>query len=127
MLMEQLQGVKTRTVAIVGMPNSGKSTLFNALTGLRQRVANYPGVTVEPVVGRLQRDGQRVELMDLPGIYGLTPRSEDERIALAVLRGELPGAPLPEGLLVIADATQLERGLCCCRGWRCCSAPRRLW
>jgi ferrous iron transport protein B len=111
MLMEQLQGVKTRTVAIVGMPNSGKSTLFNALTGLRQRVANYPGVTVEPVVGRLQRDGQRVELMDLPGIYGLTPRSEDERIALAVLRGELPGAPLPERLLVIADATQLERGL----------------
>lgn len=99
------------TVALVGLPNSGKSTLFNALTGLRQRTANYPGVTVEPLVGRLQFDGQSVTIVDLPGIYSLSPKTEDERLALALLRGEVPEAPAPERLLIVVDASQLERGL----------------
>jgi ferrous iron transport protein B len=108
--------VSTRTeqphiVALVGLPNSGKSTLFNALTGLRQRTANYPGVTVEPMLGQLQQDGRAVVLVDLPGIYSLSPKSEDERIAVALLRGELPGAAPPERILVVIDGTQLERGL----------------
>lgn len=99
------------TVAVVGLPNSGKSTVFNALTGLRQRTANYPGVTVEPFVGWLHRDGRSVALVDLPGIYSLVPRSEDERLAIAFLQGQLPGAAAPDRLLVVIDGTQLERGL----------------
>ncbi len=106
-----VETASSRTVALVGLPNSGKSTLFNALTGLRQRTANYPGVTVEPVIGHLQHDGQAIALIDLPGIYSLSPKTEDERLTVAFLQGALPGVPPPERLLVIVDGTQLERGL----------------
>jgi ferrous iron transport protein B len=100
------------TVALVGPPNSGKSTLFNRLTGLRQRVANYPGVTVEQRRGRL-RLGARgdVELLDLPGTYTLQPRSDDERITDDVLRGRMPGTPRPDAILLVLDSTNLARHL----------------
>jgi ferrous iron transport protein B len=100
------------TVALVGPPNSGKSTLFNRLTGLRQHVANYPGVTVEHRRGRLARDGGRaIELMDLPGTYSLRSRSEDERVTVDVLRGAMPGIPQPDAVILVLDATNLGRHL----------------
>ncbi len=104
---------RPRLVAIVGPPNSGKSTLFNRLTGLRQKVANYPGVTVEQRVGRVKFPGARgeVELIDLPGIYTLEPRSEDERVTCSVLRGEMPSVPKPDGVILILDSTNLARHL----------------
>src|SRR6185436_8955901 len=76
---------KTLTVALIGNPNTGKSTLFAALSGVRQRVGNYPGVTVEKKIGRLAIDGRRFELVDLPGTYSLAPRSPDEMVAVDVL------------------------------------------
>ena len=99
-------------VAIVGPPNSGKSTLFNRLTGLRQKVANYPGVTVEQHWAKLQvnRDVQ-VDLVDLPGIYSLDPRSEDERVTHDVLHGRMEGIARPDAILLILDATNLGRHL----------------
>jgi ferrous iron transport protein B len=106
------QGYEPHTVAIVGPPNSGKSTLFNRLTGLRQKVANYPGVTVEQHVGRARLgNGSEVALVDLPGIYSLTPRSEDEQVARDVLTGRMPGTPRPDGILLILDSTNLGRHL----------------
>lgn len=99
-------------MAVVGNPNAGKSTLFNALTGLRQRVANYPGVTVEKRTGTAYTlHGEAVELVDLPGLYSLSPRSPDEEIARKVLRGESPGIPKPDVILCVVDASNLERNL----------------
>jgi ferrous iron transport protein B len=98
-------------VAIVGPPNSGKTTLFNRLTGLRQKVANYPGVTVEQHVGRARLNGEEVTLIDLPGLYSLTPRSEDEQVARDVLSGEMRDCPRPEAVLVVLDSTHLARHL----------------
>jgi ferrous iron transport protein B len=99
-------------VALVGPPNSGKSTLFNRLTGLRQKVANYPGVTVEQRRGRLALGGHRpVELLDLPGTYTLDPRTDDERIATDVLTGRMPGQAVPDAILLVLDATHLARHL----------------
>ena len=99
-------------VAVVGAPNCGKSTLFNRLTGLRQKVANYPGVTVEKRLGRIRVDGGReITLVDLPGIYSLTARSEDERVARGVLLGEMPGLPSPDAILLVVDSTNLNRNL----------------
>ena len=73
--------VKKKIVAIIGPPNSGKSTLFNRLTGLRQKVANFPGVTVEHRMGKVKLEpGREVFVVDLPGVYSLTPRTEDERV-----------------------------------------------
>src|SRR3974377_2438170 len=92
----------SRLVAIVGPPNSGKSTLFNRLTGLRQRVANFPGVTVEHRLGKAQVTGHfDVDLVDLPGIYSLSPRSEDERVSYDVLHGRMDGLPRPDAILLI--------------------------
>lgn len=108
------RGKRTRpgTVAIVGAPNSGKSTLFNRLTGLRQKVANYPGVTVEQRAGTVSlRDGRTMTLIDLPGSYGLAPRSEDERVVERVLHGRMPGIPRPDAVLLVLDATNLGRNL----------------
>ena len=101
-----------KTAAILGPPNSGKSTLFNRLTALRQKVANYPGVTVEHRVGTLAGNpGGEIVLIDLPGVYDLTAYSEDERVAAHVLRGEMPGVATPEAVLIVLDATNLERHL----------------
>jgi len=103
---------RIRTVALVGPPNSGKSTLFNRLTGLRQKVANYPGVTVEQRVGRLSGIGRDdLTLIDLPGIYGLDSYSEDARVAIEVLHGEMPGTPAPDAILLVLDSLQLRRQL----------------
>ena len=103
---------RIRTVALVGPPNSGKSTLFNRLTGLRQKVANYPGVTVEQRVGRLNGIGRGdLTLIDLPGIYGLDSYSEDARVAVEVLHGEMPGTPAPDAILLVLDSLQLRRQL----------------
>ena len=99
-------------VAVVGAPNCGKSTLFNRLTGLRQKVANYPGVTVEKRLGRVRVEGGReITLVDLPGIYSLTARSEDERVARGVLLGEMPGLARPDAILLVVDSTNLNRNL----------------
>ena len=85
---------KISTVALIGPPNSGKSTLFNRLTGLRQKVANYPGVTVEQHSARMSGIGHReLTLIDLPGIYSLNSYSEDARVAVDVLQGNMPGTP----------------------------------
>src|ERR1700739_3215317 len=91
------KGARAHVVAIIGPPNSGKSTLFNRLTGLRQKVANFPGVTVEQHLGYMRNlSHQEVALIDLPGIYSLSPKSEDERVAVEVLHGRMPGTPKPE-------------------------------
>ncbi|HEY6446100.1 MAG TPA: ferrous iron transport protein B [Acidobacteriaceae bacterium] len=103
---------RIRHVALVGPPNSGKSTLFNRLTGLRQKVANYPGVTVEQRVGRLNGIGlPDLTLIDLPGIYGLDSYSEDARVAVNVLHGEMPGTPTPDAILLVLDSLHLRRQL----------------
>ncbi|MEK0430400.1 MAG: ferrous iron transport protein [Gemmatimonadota bacterium] len=99
-------------VAIIGNPNTGKTTLFNALTGLRQRVGNFAGVTVERVEGAFRLpDGRRCLLVDLPGSYSLTANAPDERIALEVLLGQDHSAPRPDVVLVVVDAVHLDRNL----------------
>jgi len=103
---------KIQTVVLVGPPNSGKSTLFNRLTGLRQKVANYPGVTVEQHYGKLSGIGRGdLTLIDLPGIYSLNTQSEDARVAVDVLHGKMPGAPSPDAVLLVLDSLHLQRQL----------------
>lgn len=100
------------TVALVGPPNSGKSTLFNRLTGLRQKTGNFPGVTVERHHGTVQlSSGRELEILDLPGTYSLTPRSEDERITDDLLRGRMPDVCVPDAVLLVLDSTNLGRNL----------------
>ncbi len=99
------------SIAVIGNPNSGKSTLFNRLTGLRQSTGNYPGVTVEKHSGTLQLESSAVELIDLPGIYCLGGKSADERIAVDVILGRIADTTKPSGLLVVLDATHLYQGL----------------
>ncbi len=102
---------RTLSVALVGNPNTGKTTLFNALSGLRQRVGNYPGVTVEMKKGRAT-DGEHVcDLIDLPGTYSLAARSPDEMVAVDLLLGHCPGEPRPDVVLAIVDASNLDRHL----------------
>ena len=99
-------------VAMVGNPNAGKSALFNALTGARQKVGNYPGVTVERHSGRLALDdGRPVELVDLPGAYSLEPSSPDERVTRDVLLGTQAGERRPDVLVVVIDAANLDNHL----------------
>jgi ferrous iron transport protein B len=99
-------------VALVGNPNAGKSALFNALTGARQKVGNYPGVTVERKSGRLVLDdGRPVELVDLPGTYSLDPASPDEQVTRDVVLGRQEGERLPAALVVVVDATNLDNHL----------------
>ena len=101
-----------RSAALVGNPNAGKSALFNALTGARQKIANYPGVTVERKAGRLVLpSGEPVMLTDLPGSYSLTPTSPDEEVTRKVILGEFPGEPAPQVLVVVLDASNLEQHL----------------
>src|ERR687885_378412 len=92
---------RLRCVALAGNPNSGKTTLFNALTGLRQKVGNYPGVTVEKKEGRLLLGEHEVTVVDLPGAYSLTPRSPDEAIARDVLLGCRSDAPRPDVVVAV--------------------------
>jgi ferrous iron transport protein B len=101
-----------KTVVLIGPPNSGKSTLFNRLTGLRQKVANYPGVTVEQRMGLMAGVGRDdLTLIDLPGIYSLTPYSEDARVAVNVLNGKMPGTPKPDAVILVLDSLHLTRQL----------------
>ncbi len=101
-----------RSAALVGNPNAGKSALFNALTGARQKIANYPGVTVERKAGRLVLpDGETIELTDLPGSYGLDATSPDEEVTRKVVLGELSGEAAPQVLVVVLDASNLEQHL----------------
>jgi ferrous iron transport protein B len=101
----------SRTIAVIGNPNSGKSTLFNRLTGLRQTTGNYPGVTVEKHSGIAQLRAGAVELVDLPGIYCLGGFSADEKIAVDVILGRMESGTHPDGLLFVLDATHLYQGL----------------
>ena len=99
-------------VALVGNPNAGKSALFNALTGARQKVGNYPGVTVERHAGRMALpDGRPVELLDLPGTYSLEPSSPDERVTRDVVTGAQAGERLPDAIIVVVDAANLDNHL----------------
>ncbi|HKD35191.1 MAG TPA: ferrous iron transporter B, partial [Pirellulales bacterium] len=102
---------KSVTVALIGNPNTGKSTLFSALAGVRQRVGNYPGVTVEKKIGQTEIAGRRFALVDLPGTYSLAPRSPDEMLAVDVLLGRRSDVAAPDALLCIVDASNLERNL----------------
>jgi len=101
-----------KTVVLIGPPNAGKSTLFNRLTGLRQKVANYPGVTVEQRMGLMAGVGRDdLVLIDLPGIYSLDPYSEDARVSIDVLRGKMVGTPKPDAVLLVLDSLHLTRQL----------------
>jgi ferrous iron transport protein B len=102
---------KHLTVVLVGNPNTGKTSLFNALSGLRQKVGNYPGVTVEKKVGTVRHDQTTIQLIDLPGTYSLAPRSPDEMVAVDVLLGRLNDIGKPDVILNIVDASNLERNL----------------
>jgi len=100
-----------RVVALIGNPNTGKSSLFNALCGMNARVGNYPGVTVEQKVGRLSGTTDLIDVIDLPGTYSLAARSADEAVAVNVLSGEIPQQIKPEVAIVILDASNVERNL----------------
>ena len=102
-----------RVIALVGNPNAGKSALFNALTGARQKIANYPGVTVERKAGRVSLpNGASAELLDLPGSYALEETtSPDEEVSRQVVMGELAGQPQPDVLVLVLDAANLEQHL----------------
>ncbi len=102
---------KPLTIALAGNPNAGKTTLFNSLTGLKQKVANYPGVTVERKEGVWDLAGAPAKLIDLPGLYSLDATSMDEQIARDVLTGKLAGLPRPDVVVAVVDATNLERNL----------------
>ena len=110
--MSREDPVKRHTAALVGNPNAGKSALFNALTGARQKIANYPGVTVERKAGRLALpDGDSVELIDLPGSYSFDAASPDEDVTRKVVHGEFEGEAIPEVIVLVLDASNLEQHL----------------
>lgn len=99
-------------IALVGNPNAGKSSLFNALTGARQKIANYPGVTVERKLGHAHfPDGRPVQLVDLPGSYSLTPASPDEAVTRDVVMGQFAGERQPDALIITVDAANLDNHL----------------
>ena len=106
------RAISIKTLALIGNPNTGKTTLFNALTGLSQQVGNYPGVTVEYKVGKLKlQEGPSVQLLDLPGAYSLSAHSPDEMIAVDVLMGQQQGAAPVDAILAIVDSCNLSRNL----------------
>src|SRR5947209_11087011 len=107
----QMVLVRTTTVALIGNPNTGKTTLFNALAGMRQRVGNYPVVTVETKKGHTTFAGRPFDLVDLPGTYSLAPRSPDEMVAVDLVLGQQAGEGRPDVLVSIVDASNLERNL----------------
>src|SRR5947209_15147640 len=104
---------KVLTIAIAGNPNAGKTSLFNALTGLRQKVANYPGVTVESKVGQwtLAPELPPARLIDLPGLYSLDATSLDEEVARDILLGQAEPIAKPDAIIIVVDATNLVRNL----------------
>ena len=107
-----LEHLRFRNIAVIGNPNAGKTTLFNALTGLRQKVGNYPGVTVEKKEGRIEfENGLEASVLDLPGTYSLTANSPDERIATDVLLGRATHTPPPDLIICVVDASNIERNL----------------
>jgi ferrous iron transport protein B len=95
-------------IALAGNPNAGKTTLFNALSGLRQKVANYSGVTVERKEGAWNFNGNMARLIDLPGLYSLEATSIDEQIARDVLTGNVADLPKPNVIIAVVDATNLS-------------------
>src|SRR5450432_3422555 len=98
-----------KTIAVVGNPNCGKSTLFNALTGLRQKVGNYPGVTIEKKIGEtFSQHGRPIKIIDLPGAYSLAARSPDEAVLRDVLLGRRADTPQPDRIICVVDASNLE-------------------
>src|SRR2546426_1781154 len=103
--------LRTATVALVGNPNTGKTTLFNALAGMNQHVGNYPGVTVESKKGKLRCGQMTLDLVDLPGTYSLAPRSPDEMVAVNLILGQQVGEHRPDVVVSIVDASNLERNL----------------
>src|SRR4051812_13217284 len=113
---ERVSPAGTFTVALAGNPNSGKTTIFNGLTGLRQHVANYPGVTVEKKTGRCKlpaagadQPARWIDVIDLPGTYSLISRSPDEQVAMEVLRGLRPDTPPPDAGTVAVAASNPHR------------------
>ena len=135
-------GTTYRTIAVVGPPNSGKTTLFNRLTKLRQKVGNFPGVTVEHHTGYIRdANGEEVALVDLPGVYSLTPKSEDEKVAVDVLTGKMPGMPPPDAVIVVLIPTTCTPTWCwprassrwacppwCCSTWpTSCASRMAMW
>jgi ferrous iron transport protein B len=105
------QHIAVKNIAIIGNPNCGKTTIFNELTGLRQKVGNYPGVTVERKEGKITYDDGDVSLLDLPGTYSLSANSPDEKVATDILLGKISGIKRPDGILCVVDASNLERNL----------------
>lgn len=104
-------GLNNTSIAVVGNPNTGKSTLFNGLTGLRQKTANYPGVTVERHTGTVRLASGDATLIDLPGAYSLAAHSPDEMVSSDVLLGRIDDLPLPQAILIVIDAANLRRNL----------------
>ena len=129
------------TVALLGNPNTGKSTLFSALAGIPTRIGNYPGVTVEEKLGRFRHHAHTIKLIDLPGAYSLNAKSPDEQVAVDVLYGNLTGIKQPDCIVVVVDATNLSRNLylvsqalaigttrsCCIDALRCCRIQRHIY
>ncbi|HSJ67037.1 MAG TPA: ferrous iron transport protein B [Anditalea sp.] len=107
--METLVAKKSKTIAIIGNPNVGKSSIFNQLTGLQQKVGNYPGITVDKTVGSIKNKDTKYDIIDLPGTYSLYPKSEDELIAHRILSGK--ATEKPDYILLVLDACNLERSL----------------
>src|SRR5258708_293952 len=99
------------TAVLIGNPNTGKSTLFNALSGFRALTGNYPGVTVEKKIGRTKCDDRSVDLVDLPGTYSLARRTLDEMVAVNVLLGRQDDVGPPDVVICIVDASNIERNL----------------
>lgn len=107
-----IPGTTKKTIVLAGNPNVGKSTLFNHLTGARQKIANYPGVTVEKKIGtHITKNGENVDVIDLPGLYSLNAKSEDETIATQCILGQLKNTPKPDAVFVVIEALNLDRGL----------------
>ena len=109
---KEYQGRKIlKTVAFVGNPNTGKSTLFNALSGSQQKISNLPGVTVKKKNAYQNILGHKFEFVDLPGCYSLNAASKDEKITAEYLQGKVPDVKKPDLILLVLDATNLKRNL----------------